>query len=68
MKEREEMIQEKIKEEDFLEMMQLKGVKQIVWNILTRAKGFNPEEIVIEPKFKLALSDSNGSKVQAIKS
>ena len=57
MKEREEMIHEKIKEEDFLEMMQLRGVKQIVWNILTKGKGFTPEEIVIEPKFDLTLSD-----------
>jgi hypothetical protein len=61
MKEREKMIHEKIKEEDFLEMVQLRGVKQVVWTILTEAKGFDPEEIEIEPKFELALSDCEGT-------
>lgn len=56
-KDREKMIQDKIKDEDFLEMMQLRGAKQIVWDILTKGKGFNPAEIQVEPKFELALSN-----------
>ena len=57
MEEREKMIRDKVEKEDFVEIMQLKGVKQIVWDKLTEEKGFNRHEIAIEPKFELAISD-----------
>lgn len=60
MKEREEkekLIQEKLEEEEFVEMMHLKGVKQIVWEKLINEKKFEPEEIEMEPQFVLQLED-----------
>jgi hypothetical protein len=36
--------------------MQLRGVKQIVYEILTKEKGFYPEDIQIDPQFRLILS------------
>jgi hypothetical protein len=57
MEDREKMIEEKIKEEDFLDMMQLRGVKLIVWEKLTKEKGFNPKEIENDPQIEIALSD-----------
>lgn len=56
MEEREKLIQEKVKEEDFQDIMQLRGVKQIVWGKL-KEKGFNEDEIAIEPRFEIVLSD-----------
>jgi hypothetical protein len=57
MNDREELIQEKIKEQEFIEMMQLRGAKQVVWDILTKDKGYLPNDIEIEPRFKLNVSD-----------
>jgi hypothetical protein len=57
MEEKEKLIREKIKEEDLSEMLQLRGVKQIVWDNLTKEKGFSQEEIEIDPHFEIALSD-----------
>lgn len=57
MEDRDKLIQEKIKEEEFVEMMQLRGVKEKVWVILTKEKGFDPKEIEIDPEFKLTLSN-----------
>ena len=57
MEEKEKLIREKIEEEDFFEMMQLRGVRQIVWDKLTKEKGFDQGDIEIEPQFVLALSD-----------
>jgi hypothetical protein len=57
LEDREKLIQERIREEEHIEMMQLKGVKQTVWEILTKEKKFNPDEIEIDPEFKLTLSD-----------
>lgn len=57
MENREKMIEEKIKEEDFLDMMQLRGVNLMVWEKLTKEKGFNPKEIENNPQIEIALSD-----------
>lgn len=57
MEERQKMIRERIEEEDFVELMQLRGVKQIVYDKLTKEKGFHQDEIAIEPRFGLAFSD-----------
>ena len=56
MEEKEKLIREKIEEEDLSEMIQLRGVKQIVWDKLTKEKGFYQGEIEIDPHFELALS------------
>lgn len=56
MEDREKLIQEKIAEKESFEMMQLMGVKHIVYEILTKEKGFYPEEIQIDPQFRLVLS------------
>ncbi len=57
MEDREKLIQEKIKEEEFIEMMQLKGVKQKVLDILIKEQGFSLDEIEIDPEFRLKLSN-----------
>lgn len=57
MEEREKIIREKIEEEEFIEMMKLRGVRQIVWKKLIDEKGFDPAEIEIEPQYKITLSD-----------
>ncbi len=57
MEEREKIIREKIEEEEFVEMMKLRGVRQIVWKKLIDEKGFDPAEIEIEPQYKITLSD-----------
>ena len=57
MEEKEKLIREKIEEEDLSEMIQLRGVKQIVWDKLTKEKGFYQGEIEIDPHFEIALSD-----------
>lgn len=57
MEDREKLIQEKIKQEELIEMMQLKGVKQQVWEILIKEKGYNSDEIEIDPVFNLILSN-----------
>src|SRR4030042_565042 len=57
MEERQKMVREKIEEEDFVQVMQLRGVKQIVYDKLIKEKGFHQEEIAIEPRFGLAFSN-----------
>lgn len=57
MEDREKLIQEKIKEEEFIEMMQLKGVKQKVLDILIKEQEFSLDEIEIDPEFRLKLSN-----------
>jgi hypothetical protein len=57
MEDREKLIREKIKEEELIDMMQLRGINQLVWEILTKEKGFNPEEIETNPEFRLQLSN-----------
>jgi len=56
MEDREKLIKEKIAEKESIEQMQLLGVKQIVYEILTKEKGFYPEDIQIDPQFRLILS------------
>ena len=58
MDEREELIQEKIKSEDFIEMRQLKGIREEIQEILSREKGFDPKEIEIDPVFRIKLANS----------
>ena len=57
MDEREELIQEKIRNEDFIEMTQLKGIREEMREILTKEKGFDPEEIEINPVFRIKLAN-----------
>jgi hypothetical protein len=57
LEDREKLIQERIKAEEQVEIMQLKGVKQKVWEILTKEKNFDPGEIEIDPEVRLRLSD-----------
>jgi len=54
---REELIQERIMAEECAEMMQLGGVKQKVWDILTKERKFDPGDIEIDPEFRLLLND-----------
>jgi len=56
MDDREKLIKEMIAEKESIEQMQLRGVKQIVYEILTKEKGFYPEDIQIDPQFRLILS------------
>ena len=49
MEDREKLIREKLKEEELIDMMQLRGINQMVWEMLIKEKGFNPEEIEIKP-------------------
>jgi hypothetical protein len=57
MEDREKLIRDKIKEEELIDMMQLRGINQMLWEMLTKEKGFNPEEIEINPEFRLQLSN-----------
>jgi hypothetical protein len=57
MKEREELIREKIREEEFVQQIQLEGVRQKVWEFLIREKQYKKEDIQISPKFTLMFSD-----------
>ena len=59
--EREKKIKEKIEQEDFIEMMQLQGVRRSIWEFLTQQKGFDPKEIEIDPQFKIVLSTCEAS-------
>jgi hypothetical protein len=57
LEDREKLIKEMIIEEEYVEKMQLKGIKTKVWEILTMEKKFHPGEIEIDPEFNLTLSD-----------
>jgi len=41
MKNRDELIQEKIAEKDRIERMQLRGIQKFVYEVLTKDKGFH---------------------------
>jgi hypothetical protein len=56
MENREKLILEKVNDQEFIEMLQLRGVKQLVYKTLTEEKGFYPDEIQIDPQFILRLS------------
>jgi hypothetical protein len=58
MDEREELIQEKIRNEDLIEMTQIKGIREEMREILIKEKGFGPEEIEINPMFRINLANS----------
>jgi hypothetical protein len=59
--EREKKIKEKIEQEDFIEMMQLQGVRRSTWEFLIQQKGFDPKEVEIDPQFKIILSNCEAS-------
>jgi hypothetical protein len=59
--EREKKIKVRIEQEDFIEMMQLQGVRRSIWEFLTQQKGFQPGQVEIDPQFKLVLSDCEAS-------
>ena len=61
MEDREKLIQERIKAEEAAEIVELKGVKQRVWDILTKEKKYDPSEIEIDPEYRLKLSDSEAA-------
>jgi hypothetical protein len=54
---REKLIEERIKTDEEIETMQLSGIRQKVWELLVKEKQFKPEEIEIDPEFKVTLSD-----------
>jgi len=54
---REELIKNKIMEEEKRELIQLSGIRMKVWDILTKEKGFPKEDIEVDPEFELKLSD-----------
>jgi len=58
---REELIKQKIEEEDFIEMIKLKSLRERVLETLIREKGFDPEDIETEPEFSLQLSNCSAS-------
>jgi hypothetical protein len=57
MDEREKLIREKIRNEDLVEMAQLRGIREGIQEILIREKGFAPEEIEINPIFRIKLAN-----------
>jgi hypothetical protein len=57
MDEKEELIRKKIDEEELIEQVQLEGIKQKVWEFLIKEKQFQKEDIQINPKCRLVLSD-----------
>ena len=61
MEDREKLIQERIKAEEAAEIEELKGVKERVWDILTKEKNYDPSEIEIDPEYRLKLSDSEAA-------
>ncbi len=59
--EREKKIKEKIEQENFIEMMQLQGVRRSIWEFLTQQKGYDPKEVEIDPQFNIVLSNCKAS-------
>jgi hypothetical protein len=57
MEDREELIRKKIEEEEFIEQVQLEGIKKTVWEFLIKEKQFKQEDIQINPKCRLRLRD-----------
>jgi len=57
MDDRDKLIREKIEEKEKIIGMQYRGVKHFVYEILTREKGYHPDEILVDPQFRIALSD-----------
>lgn len=57
MEDREKLIREKIEEQEIAEIMQLQGLRQMVWEILINEKKFEQNEIIIDPQFKIILKN-----------
>ena len=55
MKNRDELIQEKIAEKDRIERMQLRGIQKFVYEVLTKDKAFHPDEIQVNQQFVVKL-------------
>jgi hypothetical protein len=56
MEERKQQVKKKITEEDQVESMKLKGVKQFVWDVLIEEKKYEPGDITVDPEFVLQLN------------
>lgn len=54
---KEELIKEKIKEEETVELIQLSGIRMKTWEFLIKKKGFLRDDISVDPEFELSLSD-----------
>jgi hypothetical protein len=59
--EREKKIKERIEQEEFIEAMQLRGIQRSVWEFLTQQKGYDPNDIEIDPHVQVVLSDCEAS-------
>jgi hypothetical protein len=57
MTDREKLIEQRIKAEDEMEAIELSGIKQNIWEFLRKERQFKPEEIKIDPQFRLTLGD-----------
>ncbi len=57
MEDREKLIKGKIEKQEFIEMMQLQGLRKIVWEILINEKRYEPNDIKIDPQFKIILNN-----------
>ncbi len=59
MEDREKIIKEMLMAEEYEKMVYLTNLKQMVREMLIKEKGYHPEEIEIDPKFPLQLSNCN---------
>jgi len=57
MNDREKLIEQRIKEEEEIETIQVSGIKQIILEFLIKEKQFKLEEIKTDPEFRLTLGD-----------
>jgi hypothetical protein len=57
MEDREKLIKEKIEKQEFIEIIQLQGLRQIVWKILINEKKYELNDIKIDPQFKIILNN-----------
>jgi hypothetical protein len=53
--EKEKLIKDKIIKQEIQEMMQLKGIKQMVWDTLTLEKGYKIDDIIVDPQFNIEI-------------
>ncbi len=57
MKDREKIIKERLIAEEQEEMLYIANLKQTLHNMLIKEKGYKPQEIEIDPRFPLLLSN-----------
>jgi hypothetical protein len=57
LEEKKKLIKQIIMADESKEIIQVKTIKQKVWDFLTKKKGFDPSEIEMDPEFRVALSD-----------